>query len=120
MPTILGDFVSCVLSVCAAVMRCLGVPCRCVSTFDAAHDTEENLRVDIYLNERGEKLNSLTFDSVWYCQMGLNASYTLGCLAVPHFPAPAIPLRISLLLGVCCPEKRKKAQGFTGLPANTH
>ncbi|NXU42957.1 TGM4 glutamyltransferase, partial [Drymodes brunneopygia] len=47
------------------VMRCLGVPCRCVSTFDSAHDTEENLRVDIYLNEKGEKLNSLTFDSVW-------------------------------------------------------
>ncbi|NXY22915.1 TGM4 glutamyltransferase, partial [Atrichornis clamosus] len=47
------------------VMRCLGVPCRCVSTFNAAHDTEENLRVDVYLNERGEKLNSLSFDSVW-------------------------------------------------------
>ncbi|NWW69815.1 TGM4 glutamyltransferase, partial [Climacteris rufus] len=47
------------------VMRCLGVPCRCISTFNAAHDTEENLRVDIYLNEKGEKLNSLTFDSVW-------------------------------------------------------
>ncbi|KAM4793127.1 protein-glutamine gamma-glutamyltransferase 4 [Cyanocitta cristata] len=47
------------------VMRCLGVPCRCVSTFDAAHDTEENLRVDVYLNERGEKLNSLSLDSVW-------------------------------------------------------
>ncbi|NXC52007.1 TGM4 glutamyltransferase, partial [Aleadryas rufinucha] len=47
------------------VMRCLGVPSRCVSTFDAAHDTEENLRVDVYLNERGEKLNSLSFDSVW-------------------------------------------------------
>ncbi|NXE87740.1 TGM4 glutamyltransferase, partial [Menura novaehollandiae] len=47
------------------VMRCLGVPSRCVSTFNAAHDTEENLRVDVYLNERGEKLNSLSLDSVW-------------------------------------------------------
>ncbi|NXL75612.1 TGM4 glutamyltransferase, partial [Leptocoma aspasia] len=47
------------------VMRCLGVPSRCVSTFDAAHDTEDNLTVDIYLNEKGEKLNSLSFDSVW-------------------------------------------------------
>ncbi|KAL2307678.1 hypothetical protein Nmel_000652, partial [Mimus melanotis] len=32
---------------------------------NTAHDTEENLRVDVYLNERGEKLNSLSFDSVW-------------------------------------------------------
>ncbi|NWT10804.1 TGM4 glutamyltransferase, partial [Vireo altiloquus] len=47
------------------VMRCLGVPSRCVSTFNAAHDTEENLTVDVYLNEKGEKLNSLSFDSVW-------------------------------------------------------
>ncbi|NWV67521.1 TGM4 glutamyltransferase, partial [Malurus elegans] len=47
------------------VMRCLGVPCRCVSTFDAAHDTDENLRVDVYLNDKGEKLNSLSLDSVW-------------------------------------------------------
>ncbi|NXD19443.1 TGM4 glutamyltransferase, partial [Spelaeornis formosus] len=47
------------------VMRCLGVPSRCVSTFDSAHDTDENLRVDVYLNERGEKLNSLSLDSVW-------------------------------------------------------
>ncbi|NXI86225.1 TGM4 glutamyltransferase, partial [Rhipidura dahli] len=47
------------------VMRCLGVPSRCVSTFEAAHDTEDNLTVDVYVNERGEKLNSLSFDSVW-------------------------------------------------------
>ncbi|NXS11598.1 TGM4 glutamyltransferase, partial [Neodrepanis coruscans] len=47
------------------VMRCLGVPCRCVSTFNSAHDTEENLRVDIYMNESGEKLNSMSLDSVW-------------------------------------------------------
>ncbi|XP_030799561.1 protein-glutamine gamma-glutamyltransferase 4 isoform X2 [Camarhynchus parvulus] len=51
--------------VLTTVMRCLGVPCRCVSTFDSAHDTEENLRVDVYLNDKGEKLNSLSFDSVW-------------------------------------------------------
>ncbi|NXP25048.1 TGM4 glutamyltransferase, partial [Scytalopus superciliaris] len=47
------------------VMRCLGVPSRCVSTFNSAHDTEENLRVDVYLNEAGEKLSSMSLDSVW-------------------------------------------------------
>lgn len=65
-------------------MRCLGVPSRCVSTFDAAHDTEENLRVDIYLNEKGEKLNSLSFDSVWYCQMGLTLPTPCAAYTVPH------------------------------------
>ncbi|NXP52283.1 TGM4 glutamyltransferase, partial [Heliornis fulica] len=51
--------------VLTTVMRCLGIPSRCVSNFNSAHDTEENLRVDIYLNELGEKLNSLSFDSIW-------------------------------------------------------
>ncbi|NXW86999.1 TGM4 glutamyltransferase, partial [Alopecoenas beccarii] len=47
------------------VMRCLGIPSRCVSNFNSAHDTDENLRVDIYLNEYGEKLTSMSLDSVW-------------------------------------------------------
>ncbi|NXD76986.1 TGM4 glutamyltransferase, partial [Halcyon senegalensis] len=51
--------------VLTTVMRCLGIPSRCVSTFNSAHDTDENLRVDIYLNEEGKKLDSLSFDSVW-------------------------------------------------------
>ncbi|NXP06928.1 TGM4 glutamyltransferase, partial [Thinocorus orbignyianus] len=51
--------------VLTTVMRCLGIPSRCVSNFNSAHDTDENLRVDIYLNEYGEKLNRLSLDSVW-------------------------------------------------------
>ncbi|KAM9025292.1 protein-glutamine gamma-glutamyltransferase 4 isoform 1-T2 [Ara ararauna] len=51
--------------VLTTVMRCLGIPSRCVSNFNSAHDTEENLRVDIYLNELGEKLNGMSLDSVW-------------------------------------------------------
>ncbi|NWQ92767.1 TGM4 glutamyltransferase, partial [Burhinus bistriatus] len=51
--------------VLTTVMRCLGIPSRCVSNFNSAHDTDENLRVDIYLNEFGEKLNQMSLDSVW-------------------------------------------------------
>ncbi|XP_062978938.1 protein-glutamine gamma-glutamyltransferase 4 [Elgaria multicarinata webbii] len=51
--------------VLTTVMRSLGIPGRSVTNFASAHDTEQNLRVDVYLNEKGEKLNSLTRDSVW-------------------------------------------------------
>ncbi|NXE19498.1 TGM4 glutamyltransferase, partial [Ardeotis kori] len=51
--------------VLTTVMRCLGIPSRCVSNFNSAHDTDANLRVDIYVNEYGEKLNRLSIDSVW-------------------------------------------------------
>uniref|UniRef100_A0A8D0L7K0 Transglutaminase 4 n=1 Tax=Sphenodon punctatus TaxID=8508 RepID=A0A8D0L7K0_SPHPU len=51
--------------VLTTVMRCLWIPARSVSNFASAHDTEENLRVDIYLNENGEKVDNLTRDSIW-------------------------------------------------------
>lgn len=62
--TSLSDFVT-PCSVCVAVMRCLGIPARSVSNFNSAHDTDENLRVDVYLNEKGEKLKWMSSDSVW-------------------------------------------------------
>uniref|UniRef100_A0A8B9ZR12 Protein-glutamine gamma-glutamyltransferase 4 n=1 Tax=Anas zonorhyncha TaxID=75864 RepID=A0A8B9ZR12_9AVES len=51
--------------VLTTVMRCLGIPARSVSNFNSAHDTDENLRVDVYLNEKGEKLKWMSVDSVW-------------------------------------------------------
>uniref|UniRef100_A0A8C0HAX7 Transglutaminase 4 n=1 Tax=Chelonoidis abingdonii TaxID=106734 RepID=A0A8C0HAX7_CHEAB len=51
--------------VLTTVMRCLGIPARSVTNFASAHDTEENLKVDIYMNEKGEKLDDMTSDSVW-------------------------------------------------------
>ncbi|NWI17930.1 TGM4 glutamyltransferase, partial [Crypturellus soui] len=51
--------------VLTTVMRCLGIPTRSVSNFDSAHDTQEDLRVDIFLNENREPLSNLTMDSIW-------------------------------------------------------
>ncbi|XP_074756790.1 protein-glutamine gamma-glutamyltransferase 4 isoform X1 [Athene noctua] len=51
--------------VLTTVMRCLGIPSRCVSNFNSAHDTEENLTVDIYMDEYGRIENGISFDSVW-------------------------------------------------------
>lgn len=53
------------LLLCISVMRSLGIPARSVTNFASAHDTEENLKVDIYVNENGQKLDRLTNDSIW-------------------------------------------------------
>ncbi|KAM4705111.1 protein-glutamine gamma-glutamyltransferase 4 [Rhinophrynus dorsalis] len=47
------------------VLRCIGIPARCVTNFQSAHDTEENLKVDMYYNVNGEKLEELNSDSIW-------------------------------------------------------
>lgn len=47
------------------MLRALGIPARSVTAFESAHDTEKNLTVDIYLNEMGKTISSMTKDSVW-------------------------------------------------------
>ncbi|XP_063778483.1 protein-glutamine gamma-glutamyltransferase 4 [Pseudophryne corroboree] len=51
--------------VLTTVMRCIGIPARSVTNFSSAHDTEENLKIDVYMNERGEKLEDFSSDSIW-------------------------------------------------------
>uniref|UniRef100_A0A2K6U7L3 Protein-glutamine gamma-glutamyltransferase 4 n=1 Tax=Saimiri boliviensis boliviensis TaxID=39432 RepID=A0A2K6U7L3_SAIBB len=51
--------------VLTTVLRALGVPARSVTAFNSAHDTEKNLTVDMYVNEKGEKLSNRSYDSVW-------------------------------------------------------
>lgn len=45
-------------------MRALGIPCRVVTNFNSAHDTNANLVIEEYYNEMGQKLN-LSADSIW-------------------------------------------------------
>ncbi|KAH0627233.1 hypothetical protein JD844_002738, partial [Phrynosoma platyrhinos] len=49
--------------VLTTVMRCLGIPARSVTTTDSARDTEKNINVDIYFNEKKEQLPSADF--IW-------------------------------------------------------
>lgn len=49
---------------CPAVMRVLGIPCRVITNFNSAHDTNANLVIEEYYNEMGQKLN-LSADSIW-------------------------------------------------------
>ncbi|XP_013015508.1 protein-glutamine gamma-glutamyltransferase 4 isoform X2 [Cavia porcellus] len=51
--------------VLTTVLRALGIPARPVTVFDSAHDTEENLTLDVYVNEMGKTVPNKTDDSIW-------------------------------------------------------
>uniref|UniRef100_A0AAY4ESZ8 protein-glutamine gamma-glutamyltransferase n=1 Tax=Denticeps clupeoides TaxID=299321 RepID=A0AAY4ESZ8_9TELE len=51
-------------AVMCTVMRALGVPCRVVTNFNSAHDTNANLIIEEYYSEKGEKLHQSS-DSIW-------------------------------------------------------
>ncbi|XP_024149876.1 protein-glutamine gamma-glutamyltransferase 5 [Oryzias melastigma] len=51
-------------AVLCSVMRVLGVPSRLVTVFNAAHDTNGNVKVEEVYSTCGEKLN-LSKDSIW-------------------------------------------------------
>ncbi|XP_051931082.1 transglutaminase 5, like isoform X2 [Hippocampus zosterae] len=51
-------------AVMCTVMRVLGIPCRVVTNFNSAHDTNGNLVIEEFYNEMGKKLKS-TKDSIW-------------------------------------------------------
>lgn len=54
---------------CVTVCRALGIPCRSVTNYMSAHDTNASLTIDTYIDVNGEKLNnhpgSYTNDSCW-------------------------------------------------------
>ncbi|XP_004640821.1 protein-glutamine gamma-glutamyltransferase 4 [Octodon degus] len=51
--------------VLTTVLRALGIPARPVTAFDSAHDTEENLTLDMFVNEMGKTVSNKTNDSIW-------------------------------------------------------
>ncbi|XP_029906957.1 transglutaminase 5, like [Myripristis murdjan] len=51
-------------AVMCTVMRVLGIPCRVVTNFNSAHDTNGNLVIEEYYSETGQKLHH-SKDSIW-------------------------------------------------------
>ena len=51
-------------------MRVLGIPCRVVTNFDSAHDTNGNLLIEEFYTETGKKLNH-SKDSIWWVVISL-------------------------------------------------
>ncbi|XP_076448820.1 protein-glutamine gamma-glutamyltransferase Z-like [Babylonia areolata] len=51
--------------VLTAVCRALGLPCRSVTNFDSAHDTDGSCSIDCYYDKDGKELKHLKKDSIW-------------------------------------------------------
>ncbi|KAK2861846.1 hypothetical protein Q5P01_001379 [Channa striata] len=51
-------------AVMCTVMRVLGIPCRVVTNFNSAHDTNSNLVIEEFYSETGQKLK-FSKDSIW-------------------------------------------------------
>uniref|UniRef100_A0A672PPX0 Protein-glutamine gamma-glutamyltransferase 2 n=1 Tax=Sinocyclocheilus grahami TaxID=75366 RepID=A0A672PPX0_SINGR len=51
-------------AVMCTVLRCLGIPCRVVTNYQSAHDTDQNLVIDEYFSDYGVRPKR-NLDSVW-------------------------------------------------------
>ena len=48
------------------VLRAIGIPARSVTNYNSAHDTDNTMTIDKFINEEGEDVEELNNDSVWY------------------------------------------------------
>ncbi|KAM8945642.1 protein-glutamine gamma-glutamyltransferase 2 [Pelodytes ibericus] len=51
-------------AVACSVLRCLGIPCRVITNYNSAHDTNANLVIEQYLDEQGNKQRKQR-DMIW-------------------------------------------------------
>ncbi|XP_061583720.1 protein-glutamine gamma-glutamyltransferase 2 [Cololabis saira] len=54
-------------AVACSVSRALGIPCRVVTNFLSAHDTNNNLVIERYINEKGELIRSKEMIWNYHC-----------------------------------------------------
>lgn len=52
-----------IMCVSLPVSRALGIPCRVVSNFGSAHDSNANLMIENVYDEKGENISDS--DSIW-------------------------------------------------------
>ncbi|CAG5128676.1 unnamed protein product, partial [Candidula unifasciata] len=51
--------------VCTTISRALGIPARCITNFESAHDTDGSITIDVHFQANGELDDLSNDDSVW-------------------------------------------------------
>ncbi|CAG9771686.1 unnamed protein product [Ceutorhynchus assimilis] len=51
--------------VLTTICRALGIPARTVTNYSSAHDTQNSLTVDYFMDEKGSIMEELNSDSIW-------------------------------------------------------
>jgi hypothetical protein len=55
--------------VCVCVVcRALGIPCRIVTNYSSAHDSDGTATVDVHWNNKGQPVEEWNRDATWYVQ----------------------------------------------------
>jgi transglutaminase-like putative cysteine protease len=51
--------------VLTTALRAIGIPARSVTNYDSAHDTDNTMTIDTFIDEEGELVGELNDDSTW-------------------------------------------------------